>query len=253
MGLGDDIRKGVAKDFEQEAARKIINAIDKWRKGGKTSIAQKRWLFELTQNALDTAKGRKNDNLRIEIDVPNNDVIIFRHNAGYFDPRELRALIYAYSTKPYERKSELTGRFATGFLVTHIVSRKVQINGFINKEEEIYSFTTTIDRESDNINGISQSIKDSFKGINEANKVTQNDKEFWTEYKYSADDDTGRKAIEEGILNFKEIIPFLSAFNNINRITINNESFEHKTENYKEVHIITIGTKQVWIRENQKV
>jgi DNA-directed RNA polymerase specialized sigma24 family protein len=56
MELGTEIRKGFAEDLEQEAARKIIRAIERWRKGGKVTTAQRRWLFELIQNALDVSK-----------------------------------------------------------------------------------------------------------------------------------------------------------------------------------------------------
>lgn len=86
MELGTEIRKGFAEDLEQEAARKVVRAIERWTKGGKIKTARRRWLFELIQNALDVSKQQHTADSKIEIITKDNKVI-FRHNAGYFTPR----------------------------------------------------------------------------------------------------------------------------------------------------------------------
>ncbi len=56
-----------------KAARDTLSAIIEWT-GNKINTAKKRWIFELLQNAIDTATERKNENLKIEIEkfLPRN-------------------------------------------------------------------------------------------------------------------------------------------------------------------------------------
>ena len=251
MELGMEIRKGFTSDLEREASRKIIRAIDKWRKGGSIKTAQRRWLFELIQNALDISRERKT---ALEIDITTREnKITFRHNAGYFTPQEIRALIYAYSTKPYERESELAGRFATGFLVTHITSRKVNVKSVLSKNGEFYRIETTIDRESESIDEIFENFSESFDQLNKAVRMETAPTIFWTEYTYEVTDNIGEMAISIGVSEVKKCLPFLFAFNKIRRISINGEEYEKEIVTKEDIISERVGMAQVWLEKSQDV
>lgn len=252
MGLGTEIKEGFAADLEREAARKIIRYIEKWRKGGKIKTAQQRWLFELVQNALDICKQRGTTPLKIEIENRDNEIIV-RHNANYFTPEEIRALIYAYSTKPYERESELAGKFATGFLVTHIVSEKVGLRAILNKDGEFYDFSTVIDRKSDDINTIFENFSRSFDQLNYASKIQNDIEEYWTEYTYTFTENIEKEAVNTGISKIRECLPFLFAFNEISKITINGQEYSKEKIMNSRILIEKVGSTHVWIKKDQVV
>ncbi|GAH34051.1 unnamed protein product, partial [marine sediment metagenome] len=80
MGLGDKAKKVAIEHVKQKAARDILNGINEWRKN-RISTAKRRWIFELIQNAVDTAKARKNASSKVEI-AEKQDTITFKHNGG---------------------------------------------------------------------------------------------------------------------------------------------------------------------------
>ena len=88
----------------------------------KREIYEKRWIWELLQNALDaTLPDRK-----IEVEITkDDDRLTFTHNGRPFGLEEVAHLIYHGSTK---REQDI-GKFGTGFLVTHLLSREVNVEG----------------------------------------------------------------------------------------------------------------------------
>lgn len=249
--LGSEIRKGFSDDLEREASRKIIRAIDKWRKGGRIKTAQRRWLFELIQNALDISKDRRTT-LEIEV-VAGESNITFRHNAGFFTDQEIRALIYAYSTKPYDRESEYAGLFATGFLVTHITSRVVNVKSTLRRNGEYYEFEACIDRASENIGEIHQAFSRSFDDLNNANRVEAEPMVFWTEYKYEIADDVGKEAVSTGISEVKKCLPFIFAFSKIQRISLNGEEFVREKITIGDLAAEKVGSDRILIGKTEDV
>jgi hypothetical protein len=225
-GLGDKAKEVAIEHVKQKAARDILNGIKDWR-SNRISTAKRRWLFELIQNAADTAKARQKDNLRIEINQSKNN-ITFKHNGGYFTLDEISAVIYGGSTKPYTPDSEYIGKFGTGFLVTHIVSRLVEVKGFVKENErQIYTFEMKINRESNDEDGISQSIEECFSQLNKSCLFNSNDRELCTEFVYQLNDDLSREAAEAGINELTMNLPYVFAFNDIiQEIEINKEKFK---------------------------
>ena len=91
---------------------------------------RRRWIWELVQNAKDSIV---NDNTRssviIELDVTGG-VVKFKHNGAPFSPKSRLGLMYQYSKEKDKRGDEgSTGRFGTGFMTTHCLSRKVDVWG----------------------------------------------------------------------------------------------------------------------------
>jgi len=231
MKLGDKAKEVAIEHVKQKASRDILNGIKEWREN-KRSTAGRRWIFELIQNAIDTAKARGRNNLEIEVEI-SNDSFKFKHNGGHFTLDEISAVIYGGSTKPYAPESEYIGRFGTGFLVTHIVSRKVKVKGFIleNEDQPIYEFEINIDRESDDEKEISKNIEKCFQQLNYAQRVTIGFDDQYTIFEYEIEDDLGRKAVEQGIQELEKNIQFILAFNkNIISIKLNNKAFKIDSE-----------------------
>ena len=85
----------------------------------------KRWIWELVQNAKDSISNQPN---RKDIDIKvkvENDVYSFTHNGSPFTMKTLTALLYKYSEGKLNN-GESTGRFGTGFLTTHSLSKHVK-------------------------------------------------------------------------------------------------------------------------------
>ena len=249
MKLGDKVKKAAVEHVKQKAARDILNNIEEWR-SNRVLTAKRRWIFELIQNAIDTAMARQNDSLKIEIQRYDNS-IIFKHNGGYFNLDEISAVIYGGSTKPYAPESEYMGRFGTGFLVTHIVNRKVKIKGYIKEnEEQIYRFKLDVNREGNAENEISQNIESCFSQLNDATPLQTSNHESWTEFIYCSDDSLGKEAIDVGIHELKENLPFIFAFNNVHEITIDEETFTGKTNENQNIIRVEVGKDAAYVKQD---
>ena len=91
---------------------------------------RRRWIWELVQNAKDSIV---NDNDRASVTIELNvtgDVVEFKHNGAPFSAKSRLGLMYQYSKEKDKRGDEgSTGRFGTGFMTTHCLSRKVDVWG----------------------------------------------------------------------------------------------------------------------------
>lgn len=251
MGLGDKAKEVAIEHVKQKAARDILNGIKEWR-NNRILTAKRRWVFELIQNAIDTAKARQRDSLKIEINI-NDKSIIFKHNGGYFTLDEISAVIYGGSTKPYAPESEYIGRFGAGFLVTHIISRKVRIRGYLKENgEQIYRFELDITRESNTENEISQGIENCFFQLNNATPLQTDSPEYYTEFIYYLNDSLGTEAINEGIAELKRNLPFVFAFNNIWDIIINRKRFIKEINRNRNIICVKVGKDTVNIKQDEE-
>lgn len=111
-------------------------------------IDKKRWIWELIQNAKDTIAldPNKNEiNIRIDID---GDTVKFKHDGAPFTANTRYGLLYKFSDD--KENQESTGRFGTGFLTTHCLSKIVTIesNMYLNEEcTELCGFEVTMYRD----------------------------------------------------------------------------------------------------------
>jgi len=110
-------------------ARRIKHELEEWF--SKRKVAEKRWIWELIQNSVDCAKARGKETIRITIRIEGNK-LVYEHDGGYFSDEDMTNLILGRSSK---ESPELTGRFAIGFIATHVLSLKVDVEGVVvNKE-----------------------------------------------------------------------------------------------------------------------
>jgi len=184
----------------------------------------KRWPWELVQNSKDSNSGqtdRKGVDIEMDID-DNNNSYTFRHNGSPFNVKSLFALMYKYSSGK-RNDSESTGRFGTGFLTTHALSKIVDIKGDIILKNKITNklctkgFSLTMYREGEGeelLNGLKKQ-KESFK--------TYKYSFGWTSYKYTTYTQRNKEAGKMGIQNFKENIAKVMLFcPEINSVKLNN-------------------------------
>ncbi|ORX79571.1 hypothetical protein BCR32DRAFT_300799 [Anaeromyces robustus] len=176
----------------------------------------KRWIWELVQNAKDSISGQPNKKVDIEI-IVSDDVYTFKHNGSPFNEDTLFALLYKFS-EGKTNNFESTGRFGTGFLTTHSLSKIVEISGdiIIDGKTEPRGFEVTMYRDGDD--------KELLKGLSD----TENSFNYfeypltWTSFKYKAMTKRNKEAGRLGIQNFKENIDKVMLFcPEINSIKLN--------------------------------
>src|SRR5690606_34656398 len=99
--------------------------------------------------------------------------IIFSHNGIPFETEHLLAILYKTSTKSLSGDDGTTGKYGTGFVTTHILSKKLTIDGVHQKSEDgsLRRFTLEIDRtaaaleDTEALEGMKQSLITSFQQI----------------------------------------------------------------------------------------
>lgn len=195
----------VTKDATEKLLRKmyISNVAKRLRQLNQPSdVDRKRWVWELIQNAKDTIVGdpTKNQiNVRIDID---GDIVKFRHDGSPFTADARFGLLYKYSED--KENQESTGRFGTGFLTTHCLSKVVNIESNMYSNEEhtsLCGFSVTMYRDG-------QIEKELLDGLD---KMQQSEEYYeetfpWTTFTYNVSTESGRRAIKLGIENFHENI-----------------------------------------------
>ncbi len=98
-----------------------------------SDIDYRRWVWELLQNAKDSIAGVEGrTSVRAEFSIHGAEVT-FKHDGAPFTYDALDALLYKYSEG--KESGESTGRFGTGFLTTHCLSKVVDISGDVFDDE----------------------------------------------------------------------------------------------------------------------
>jgi len=188
----------------------IANIINRLRELENPSIGDcKRWIWELIQNAKDSIVDQNDQEDRKSVDIEliiEGDKYIFKHNGSPFNKKTLPALLYKF-TEGKSNNTESTGRFGTGFLTTHSLSKTVKISGYIKSENQIKIFEVTMFREGeeeDLLNGLNKT-KNSYHEFDfETDSVPENER--WTSYEYITKTERNKEAGKLGIQNFKENI-----------------------------------------------
>jgi len=230
----------------EDKAAKIETQIREWR-DSNTRIAKRRWIFELLQNAIDSAVNKFEEmddkKLKIKLSRPSENKIKFEHNGGYFTGDELLALIDGGSSK-IDNKA-LTGKFGSGFLVSHILGRTLEVRTKLDSgNQDIREISFKLERGKDenrtskNKEKIKENSTDQIENLQEEiNKKIDVDKkieddDYHTCFEYhSFKDKLINDAYEKGKDSLKKILPAFFAFNEkegkeiIESIKIDEEEF----------------------------
>jgi len=206
---------------------------------------EKRWFWELLQNAKDSVDLKQK--IKIKINISDNKISFF-HNGNPFELDDILSLIIQGSSK--NNKEGKTGRFGTGFITTYLLSKEVQISGYLNEDNCYFSFL--LDRNTANNKDFYEKyIKSKEAFINSRRSTSYiEDSDFQTEFSYILDE-TGQKTAKNGLYNIHELIPIAQLFNEqIESVEIiqNCKSIKYektKVKTYDEENIIKWELKEI--------
>lgn len=220
--MKNNLLQEVSDIIEQGAynipAKDIFNRLNELK--NQNEIAKKRWFWELLQNAKDSVADKAKKTVDVELNLQNNH-LSFSHNGNAFSLNDAINLIRPDSTKSEDNEKlegNLTGRFGTGFLATHILSKDITVTGVVHlKKNEYKDFSFTLKRGGINRSEIAASIKNTVLEFNhclEKNPIKkgyETNKEKDTKFHYSLDSNgfiTAKTALEE----IEQVIPYVLVF-----------------------------------------
>lgn len=193
------IRHRVLIENTAQAVHKQLRELDSSR-----SDAEKRWIWELMQNALDANA----DSVRVEYDGKN---IAFLHNGERFTDDQLCHLIYHGSTKAGDEKT--IGRFGSGFLATHLLSYTVNIAGYLH-DGRFFDFP--LQRNPESVSALKSSMDAAWEHAHslhrDSNSEMLSDKLFTTRFEYPIGANNN-KSVEDVLEDLNRYGPLLLVFN----------------------------------------
>lgn len=106
--------------------------------------SSKRWVWELMQNAKDVPNKFGRVSIRI---VLSQGKLEFNHNGDTFSLSNIFSLIQQVSSKDSSNSDEeVTGKFGTGFISTHLLSEKIDVSGVVLHKGVHRNFSSCLDR-----------------------------------------------------------------------------------------------------------
>ena len=193
------------RQITKNDARRIRTKVEEAARQGRAGV---RWPFELMQNAHD-AGPRDGENLvKIYFTFKNNELVV-SHTGKPFIAQDLAALLSGGSNKEFD-DDETTGRFGTGFLVTHALSTHVDVCGVLKTEAEGHErFHIELDRGGDE-DAIVKNIEKAHEAIGNAQPlhescIADNPTASFTYY------DTDCAVAQKGLARLEQALPYLYA------------------------------------------
>lgn len=185
--------------------------------------AEKRAIWELFQNALDTIQ----QNGEIEITrTPSG--FVFKHNGRPFTDSEFGGLIKQFSVgKKYGNNDEKLGQYGTGFISTHVYGKHIKVTTSIKLDSGEYVNLTdfNLDRDADTPELLTDKLlaqDDFFGAVIDQNPQTVSTPLIYTKFEYIASEKRQRH-IDNMLEYLPKIIPYIFCFNTkLSRVILNN-------------------------------
>jgi hypothetical protein len=235
------IREMVLKNQEGIAIKaiseKIFTLMQNIRNGSSDESYQRRWVWELLQNAMDTTNSERPTKVQISINEVTNS-LSFLHNGDPFKVENITHLVNQQSSKPRqinisERKRTL-GKFGTGFITTHLLSEKVTLKSTLDADNLGHKkFELLLDRSGSNEAELFEGVKKSMEILLNLDQLPDvlnyNRENLNTEFVYHLSD-KGMLVAKTGINDLMASLPFTMAFvRNIDIVEITNYgTFKYK-------------------------
>jgi hypothetical protein len=168
---------------------------------------EKRWFWELLQNAKDSIN--ESEKIKVKIEISDNEVS-FSHTGNPFELDDILSLIIQGSSK--NNIEGKTGRFGTGFMTTYLLSKEVRISGKLTENKGCFEFLLNRNAISNEDFYKNQLISnDHFDNSIQENSYL-GDSEFQTKFTYNLDT-KGRQTAVIGLECLDELIPLTQLFN----------------------------------------
>lgn len=224
MVIIETLEEGRKEDGNRVIADNILKRLHDLEK--TIGINQGRWAWELLQNAKDTTS--ENDDKPISVQITLNDSNVeFRHNGTYFTEKDIRGLINQISSKEVEddQTPKKTGRFGTGFLTTHLLSRSIDVDGIIKDQtEKYYSFKFQLNREGKTTAELIPKIEKAWSDLHSSATLIEsdyNENAYNTSFCFSLLTESQLNVAKIGVTEFLKLIPFvIAAVPKINRVEV---------------------------------
>lgn len=263
------IEKGRKEDGNRSIADKIIKRLHDLDKTVEKNHG--RWAWELLQNAKDSIADTDDRKVAVQIILTDN-YVEFKHNGSHFTEQDVRGLINQISSKELEedQPKRKTGKFGTGFLTTHLLSKVIAIEGIVETENgQLFKFGLSLDRDGKTTTQLVPKIEKAWEEFhNSTKRVTKFEPTAYnTSFKYNLATKKQKDIATVGVQEFLELVPFVLAFNpKISLIEIFQNGGKTKTsfqalDNFFDDAIVSIqktsGTKketiEIFTFQNDKV
>jgi hypothetical protein len=162
-----------------------------------------RWPFELLQNALDAGPRPNATSVTVNLRC-THELAAFEHDGAPFTSSELAALLSGGSSKEFE-SVVTTGRFGTGFLVTHVLAPHMTLRGILALPTGQERFQLRLDRSGDE-DSILANIRSCNESIRSAEPITVLDGEPSARFEYPVSEDS---SIQLGAKALHVALPYL--------------------------------------------
>lgn len=246
------IETGRKEDGNRSIADKIIKRLHDIEMTVENNHG--RWAWELLQNAKDSVADNDRK-VSVEIELSNSRVV-FRHNGTHFTEKDIRGLINQISSKEVEegQESTRTGKFGTGFLTTHLLSKVIEVEGIVETvDEEYYRFSFPLDRNGKTTGQLVPKIENAWTAFHKSTEDNQIDEyeedDFNTSFTYNLVTKEQKEIARIGVDEFTQLIPFVLAFipvidsvNIIDNVNNTTTKFENSEELLNDVLLSIIKT-----------
>lgn len=216
------IEIGRQQDGNRSIADKIIKRLHDIEKTAEYNLG--RWAWELLQNAKDSIA---DDERKVNVEIAyNENFVTFTHDGNHFSEQDIRGLINQISSKEvgFGEKSNRVGRFGTGFITTHLLSKNVEVNGIVETvNKDFFSFRFHMDREGDKTDMLAPKIEETWRNFHHSvQKLVGFDRNLCsTSFKYPLNSEKQRLIAKKGIQEFENLMPFVLSFiPKIGKVTI---------------------------------
>jgi hypothetical protein len=222
------------EELYEAAADKIIEKMRKVRNDVKSY--ERSWIWELIQNAKDNVAGDfPNQKVSIKLEVTSTN-LLFSHNYGYFTWRNVTGIVRQVNKKDIKNDDETTnkpiiiGRFGTGFMTTHLLSKKIDVKALYFKNNTFKKFVEfPIDRTDIEKDFLVSSIRNSFEiaqnSVNNAVSLPKENIDFSdynSVFSYQLDENA-QKTAQVGINDLFHSLPYTLVFvDGIEKVIIDN-------------------------------
>jgi hypothetical protein len=258
MSIIQSIEEGRKEDGNRSIADKIIKRLHDLDKTVENNHG--RWAWELVQNAKDSIADEEDRTVSIQIEL-NEDSVEFRHNGTHFTEQDVRGLINQISSKEVEEgmQTKKTGKFGTGFLTTHLLSRVIEVKGIVETiHREYYKFAFPLDRKGKITAQLIPKIEKAWKEFHNSTKKIESysRQKYNTSFLYHLETDEQKRIAKVGVEEFFKLVPFVLVFNpKISRIevidnTVGNNSLFECNPSLVENSIITVAKTENKKKEN---